>query len=74
MIIQAGDLGVKLERGTNTLGAILQRWLGEWRDNLVEGKPVAESVELEPLPHGVYRMAEAKIFLRQIELEAIISS
>ena len=53
MIIQAGDLGVELDNGTNTPGAILQRLEnGEWSDYLVDGEHVAERVGLESLPPG----------------------
>lgn len=58
MIIQAGDLGVELDTGTNSPGAILQRWDGEWRDYLVNGETVTEPIELESLSPGKYRLSE----------------
>ena len=57
MIIQAGDLGVELDTGTNAPGAILQCLdNGEWRDYLVDGKLVTRTIELESLPPGRYRL------------------
>jgi len=38
MIIQAGDLGVEIDTGTNQPGAILQRYEdGQWQDYVVDG-------------------------------------
>ena len=50
MIIQAGDLGIELDTGTNRPGSVLQRYEArQWRDNQRDGKPVRWPVKLERL-------------------------
>jgi hypothetical protein len=59
MIIQAGDLGIEIDYGTNQPGAVLQRLEGSvWKDYLVDSEPVREPLDLESLPPGRYRMKQ----------------
>jgi len=61
MIIQAGYLGVELNTGTNTPGAVLQhRQEGVWVDYLHEGQPVLYPVDIKSLPPGYYRLQEKR--------------
>jgi hypothetical protein len=59
MIVQAGDLGVELDSGDNTVGAVLLRLeAGEWKPYLKDGKPLTWTVDYTTLPPGKYRAAE----------------
>jgi hypothetical protein len=58
MIIQAGDLGVAVDTGSNTPG-VLQRLVADrWIDYRVNGQPVQWPVRLEQLEPGRYRLKE----------------
>ena len=59
MILQAGNLGIELDTGTNAPGQILQRLEGgEWKPYLMDGKPLTWPVDYTTLPPGKYRVAE----------------
>jgi hypothetical protein len=54
MIIQATDLGIEIDTGTNESGAVMQRLEdGEWRDYLRNGKRLR-------WPVAVWRVDSAK--------------
>jgi len=58
MIIQAGDLVIEIETGTNELGQILQRLeSGDWIDYPPD-KPLIWSLDHRKLPPGRYRMVD----------------
>ena len=45
--------------GRNQPGAILQRKIkGEWKDYLIDGKPVVNPIDVNTLPPGWYRLRE----------------
>ncbi|MGK2926484.1 MAG: hypothetical protein ACSLE2_12785 [Lysobacterales bacterium] len=51
MIIEAGDIGVIVDTGTNAPGVPLQRLeAGEWRDFEQDGEPVRWPVKIDTLP------------------------
>ena len=59
MILSAGDLNLEIDFGRNEPGAILQRKEnGEWKDYLIDGKPVINPIDVELLPPGWYRPRE----------------
>ena len=59
MIIQAGDLAVELDTGTNKPGSILQRFDGaEWHDCTVNGECLVYPIEINSLPPGKFRMTD----------------
>ena len=59
MIYSLGQLGIEIDFGLNTPGAILQRKKkGHWHDYLFDGKPVVNPFDVEALPPGVYRLLE----------------
>lgn len=59
MVILAGNLGVQVDTGNNTPGAVLQRLeAGQWIDCEIDDKPVYWPVELEQLKPGQYRLVE----------------
>jgi hypothetical protein len=59
VIIQAGDLGIEIDLGSDIPGSVPQRYEnGKWRDYLVDGEPVYWPFDLESLPSGKYRVAE----------------
>jgi hypothetical protein len=59
MILSAGDLALEIDFGRNQPGAILQRKeKGEWKDYLIDGKPVVNPVDVDSLPPGWYRLRE----------------
>jgi hypothetical protein len=52
-------LGIEIDIGLNTPGAILQhKEKGHWHDYLVDGKPVVNPFDVEMLPFGKYRLKE----------------
>ena len=60
MIIQAGDLSIQIDTGTNQPGAIVQRLVnGVWQDYLKDDQPVTWPVALEQLAPGRYRLVES---------------
>jgi len=62
MIYSAGDLGIEIDFGLNTPGAILQRKdRGYWRDYLVDGAPVVNPFDVESLPPGFYRLVGSPV-------------
>ena len=59
MVILAGNLGVQVDTGNNTPGAVLQRReAGQWTECKIDGKPVFWPVQLECLQPGQYRLAK----------------
>jgi hypothetical protein len=59
VVILAGNLGVQVDTGNNSPGAVLQRLeAGQWTDCEIDGKPVCWPVQLESLQPGQYRLAE----------------
>lgn len=58
MIIQAGDLAVEIDIGTNEPGAIQHLEDGRWSDYLVNGELLTWPVKLERLEPGRYRVLE----------------
>ena len=59
MILSAGDLALEIDFGRNLPGSILQRKIkGEWKDYLIDGKPVVNPIDVEILPPGWYRLRE----------------
>jgi hypothetical protein len=50
MIYSLGELGMEIDFGLNTPGAILQRKeKGHWHDYLVDGKPVTKPFDVKLL-------------------------
>ena len=50
---------VEIDTGANAPGEILQRLeSGEWKDYLVDGKPVFSQVDYTTLPPGRYRLTQ----------------
>jgi hypothetical protein len=64
MIIQAGDLAVEVDTGTNQPGVIQRLEGGQWRDYLRDGKPVRWPVEVERLEPGRYRVQDWRSTIR----------
>ena len=61
MIYSAGDLGVQIDLGPDTLGMILQRREPDgWQDYRVDGEQVVSPVDIETLPAGYYRQLESR--------------
>ena len=59
MILSAGDLALEIDFGRNQPGAILQRKIkSEWKDYLIDGKPITNPIDVEILPPGWYRLRE----------------
>jgi hypothetical protein len=59
MILSAGDLALEIDFGRNQPSAILQRKVkGEWKDYVIDGKPVVNPVDVNSLPPGWYRLRE----------------
>jgi hypothetical protein len=59
MILSAGDLALEIDFGPDKSGAILQRKeKGEWKDYVIDGKPVVNPVDVNTLPPGWYRLRE----------------
>jgi len=59
MILQAGDLVVEIDTGSNSPNAVLQRLEDDrWHDFLLDGEQVTWPVGLERLPPGRYRVRE----------------
>jgi len=57
---QRPPLDVEIDFGPDQPGAILQRKdKGDWRDYLVDGKPVVIPLDVESLPPGFYRLVES---------------
>ena len=57
MIYSAGDLGIEIDFGNDTPGAILQREERDgWHDYLVDGEPVTNPFDVETLAPGWYRL------------------
>jgi len=58
MILQAGDLVVEIDTGTNEPGQILQRLeAGDWKDFQIEGEPVFSPADINTLPSGEVTVA-----------------
>jgi hypothetical protein len=59
MIYSLGELGIEIDFGLNTPGAILQRKKKDhWRDYLVDGKPGTKPFDVKTLPRGWYRLRD----------------
>ena len=59
MILSAGDLALEIDFGRNQPGVILQsKEKGEWKDFLIDDKPVVNPIDVEILPPGWYRLRE----------------
>jgi hypothetical protein len=56
MVIQAGDLAVEIDTGTNIPGTLQRHEDGEWRDYVRDGKPGRWPLKLEQLEPGRYRL------------------
>jgi hypothetical protein len=54
MIIQAGDLAVEIDTGTNKPGKVQRLENGQWVDYVKNGKPVRWPVKEDELEPGRY--------------------
>ena len=62
MILSAVDLGIEIDFVPDHPGATLQRKdKGHWRNYLVDGKPVTNPFDFEPLLPGRYRLVESPV-------------
>ena len=59
MILSLGELGVEIDFGLNTPGAILRlKEKGYWHDYLVDGNPVVNRFDVGAQVPGIYRLRE----------------
>ena len=62
MIYSIGEIGVEIDLGFNTPGAILQRKESDvWYDYLIDGVLATNPVDVEKLPPGYYRLVESAV-------------